>query len=98
MDENIKTFVIYVNSLNLGSKMINPARKAHIAQILTKKVTMPSKYANFANVFLKKLAKVVIEGTDINEYTIELVVGKQPLHKPIYNLGLIKFEILKTYI
>ena len=34
----------------------------------------------------------------MNEYTIELEEGKQPLFGPIYSLGPIELETLKTYI
>ena len=38
------------------------------------------------------------ENTGINEHVIELKVGKQPSYKPIYCLGLVELETLKTYI
>lgn len=40
----------------------------------------------------------LLENTGINEHTIELVKGKQPSYEPIYSLGLVELEILKTYI
>ena len=48
--------------------------------------------------FLKKLAEVLPEQTNINEHAIELVDGKQLLYRSIYNIGLVKLQILKTYI
>lgn len=38
------------------------------------------------------------ENTGINKHAIELVKGKQPSYGPIYSLGLVKLETLKTYI
>ena len=38
------------------------------------------------------------ENTGINEYAIKLEEGKQPPFGPIYNLGRIELEMLKTYI
>ena len=38
------------------------------------------------------------ENTGINEYAIELEEGKQPLFEPIYSLGPVELETLKTYI
>lgn len=40
----------------------------------------------------------LLEYTSIKDHAIELEWGKQPSHGPIYSLGLVKFEILKTYI
>ncbi len=38
------------------------------------------------------------ENTGINEYTIELIEGKQPLYGSIYILSPVELETLKTYI
>ena len=38
------------------------------------------------------------ENTGINEHAIELQDGKQPLYGPIYSLGPVELETLKTYI
>ena len=38
------------------------------------------------------------ENTGMNEYTIELVKGKQSPYSLIYSLELVKLETLKTYI
>ena len=38
------------------------------------------------------------ENTRMNEHAIKLEEGKQPLFRPIYNLGQVELEILKTYI
>ena len=74
-DENAEAFVVYVSSL--GSRMnIHSARKARLALLLTKKVTVPTEYLNFADVFLKNPAKVFPERTKGNEYAIKLEEGK----------------------
>lgn len=39
---------------------------------------------------------MLLEYTEINTYTINLKEGKQPLYRPIYCLGLIELETLKT--
>ena len=99
LDENIKAFVVHVSSLSLGSKMmIYPARKAEIALLLAKKVTVPAEYSDFADVFSKELAEVLPERTKINEHAIELEEGKQPPYGPIYSLGPVELKTLKTYI
>ena len=38
------------------------------------------------------------ENTGINKHAIELEVGKQPPYGPIYSLGPVELETLKTYI
>lgn len=38
------------------------------------------------------------KNTRINKYVIELEKDKQPLYRPIYSLGLVELETLKTYI
>ena len=77
---------------------IYPARKAQLALLLAKKVTMPTKYSDFADVFLEKSANVLLERTKANKHAIKLEEGKQPSYEPIYSLGLVEFEIFKTYI
>ena len=64
----------------------------------TEKVTMSTKYSDFANIFLEKVADVFPEQSGANEHPIELEKGKQPPYGPIYSLGPVEFEILKTYI
>ena len=45
LDKNIKAFMIHVSSLSLRSKIsTDPAQKAQIALLITKKVIMPAKY------------------------------------------------------
>ena len=77
---------------------IHLARKAQLALLLTKKVTVPVKYSDFADVFSKKSANVLPERTGVNEHAIELEEGKQPPYGPIYILAPIELETLKTYI
>ena len=97
LNENVEAFVVYVASVS--SKIITHlVRKAYIALFITKKVIILAEYTDFANVFLKKLAKVLFKQTDINKHTMKLVENKQPSYKLIYSLGQIKLETLKTYI
>lgn len=55
-------------------------------------------YFDFADIFSPKLAVEFSEYTKINNHTIDLINGKQSFYRPIYNLKLVKLEILKTYI
>ncbi len=59
---------------------------------------MLSEYADFADIFLPKLAAKLLEYTRINDHAIELVDDWQPLYGPIYNLGPVELETLKVYI
>ena len=74
------------------------SRKAHLALLLAKKVTVPKKYSDFANVFSEKSANVFSEQTRVNEYIIELEDGKQLPYGLIYSLSPVKLKTLKTYI
>ena len=95
LDENSKTFVIHIASVNPG---IHPDREAQIVSLLTKEVKIPKDYSDFTNVFLEEKTLVLSERTKLNEYTIDLEDGKQPCYRPIYSLGLVELETLKTYI
>ena len=47
---------------------------------------------------MAKNAAELPENTRMNEHAIKLEKGKQPLFEPIYSLGLVELETLKTYI
>ena len=97
LDENSKTFVVYVTSLNLVPG-IYPNREAQIAFLLTEEVKILDKYSDFTNVFSEEKALVLPERTELNEHAINLKDDKQPPYRPIYSLGPVELEILKTYI
>ncbi len=52
-----------------------PSRRAQITHLKVDEAPtkIPSEYADFANVFLPKLATELLEHTGINNYAIELV-------------------------
>ena len=88
---------MHVNSLR--SKItIHLARKAQMALLLAKKVIVSVKYLDFANIFLEKLANVLLEQIRVNKHVIKLEKSKQPSHGPFYSLELIWFKTLKNYI
>ena len=43
-----------------------------MALLLVKEVTVQAKYSDFADVFLEKLANILLEQTNVNEHAIEL--------------------------
>ena len=101
LDPEHEAFVVHIAALSvdLGDE-VHPSKRAQIAHLkadeaLTK---IPSKYADFADVFLPKLAAKLSEYTEINDYTIKLMNDWQSPYGPIYNLGPVELEILKAYI
>ena len=97
LDEKSETFVVHVISLN-RTPGIHPDRAAQIASLLAEEVRIPDKYSDFANVFSEEKALVLPEHTELNEHAIDLEDGKQPPYGPIYSLGPMELETLKTYI
>ncbi len=79
---------------------MHPSRRAQIAHLKANEAFFEvlSKYADFADVFLLKLAVELLEHTKINDHTIELVDNWQPPYSLIYSFGSIELEILKAYI
>lgn len=69
-----------------------------MALLLIKEIIMPMEYTDFADIFLKELAKVVAKRTSINKHAIKLVNNKQTLYGLIYSLGLVELKFWKTYI
>ena len=51
---------------------IYPAEKVQIALLLAKKVTILVKYLDFANIFLKKSANILLEQNRVYEHAIKL--------------------------
>ena len=75
LDENSETFVVHVASLNLTPK-IHPDKAAQIASLLVKKVKIPDKYSDFADVFSEAKVLVLPKRTKLNEHAISLEYGK----------------------
>ena len=96
LDNNIGVFKVHVSFLSLRSKMIiHPAQEAQIASLLVKKIIVPAKYSDFADIFSKELAEVLLECTGINKNTIKLEDSNQPPYGPIYSLGPVELKTLK---
>ena len=66
--------------------------------VLVKEVIVPDNYSDFADVFLEKLANVLLKRIGVNKHAIKLEEGKQPSYMPIYSLGPVEFKTLKIYI
>ena len=100
LDENSETFLVHVAALEapLAEMSIHPDREAQIVSLLTKKVTIPKEYSDFADVFSEENALVLPERTDLNKHAIEPESNKQTPYGPIYSLGPVELETLKAYI
>ncbi len=79
---------------------MHPSKRAQIAYLKVDEAPtkVPSKYADFADVFSPKLATELSEHTRINDHAIELVDDWQSPYGPIYRLGPVELETLKAYI
>lgn len=94
LNEDDETFVVQVAGI-MGLMIIHPFREAQIAS-LNVEITAPHAYSDFDNVFLKDSAAELSEPTGIEDHAIDLLDGKQPSYGPMYSLGPVELETLKT--
>ena len=97
LDKNIKAFIVCIAFFTLAITIYLTC-KAKIALLLAKKVTVLAKYLDFADVFLKKLAKVLPKQTGVIESTSRLEKRKQLVYEPIYSQRFVEFDTSKTCI
>ena len=96
LDPEHETFVVHVASFNLVR--VNLDQKSQIASLLTEEVKILGEYSDFTDVFSEEKALILPKRTKLNEHAIDLKDGKQPPYGPIYRLGPVELETLKTYI
>ena len=74
--------------------------KAQVGALLFNEASteVPAEYSDYSDIFSAEYAAELLENTRMNEYAIKLEEGKQPPFGPIYSLGPVKLETLKTYI
>ena len=79
---------------------MHPSQAAKIAALKYDEAPtqVPSKYTDYADVFFFDLAMELPKNTGIKEHVIELQDDKQSSYRPIYSLGPVELESLKTYI
>ena len=77
---------------------IHLSYQVQVASLTSKKTGILAEYSKFSNVFSSDSAVELPEYTGINNHPINLLDHKQPSYSPIYSLGLVELEILKTYI
>lgn len=85
LDENFKTFMMNVAALKALKMAIHPSRTAQVVSLKANKASTEIlfEYSDYADVFLTKLAIELPKHNNINDYTIKLKKGKQPLYGPI---------------
>ncbi len=101
LDPEHEAFVVHIAALSVDSgDEVHLSRRAQIAHLKADEAPtkVPSKYADFADVFLPKLAAELPEHTGIHDHAIELVDDRQPPYGLIYSLGPVELETLKAYI
>ena len=106
MDADSEIFVVHVAIKKQEKMPVHSEKQAQIqdkaqvkALLFDKAPTeVPAEYSNYSNVFLVENVAELPENTGMNKYAIELKEGKQPSFGPIYSLGPVEWETLKTYI
>jgi hypothetical protein len=59
--------------------------------------SFPNKYNNYADVFSEEEAGTLLDTLQVT-YIIQLVDGKEPPHRPLYNLSANELSILQKYL
>ena len=102
LDEESETFVVHIAALEalLAGIAIHFLQAAQILALIQDKalIKVPYKYTDYVDVFSFNLAMKLPENTGINKHVIKLQNGNQPPYGPIYSLGSVELETLKTYI
>ena len=72
--------------------------QAQVAALISEETGIPTEYSDFSNVLSSDSAAELPEYSGINDHPIDLLDDKQLLYGPIYSLGPVELETLKTYI
>ena len=100
LDPKYKVSIVHIAALSVDpDDEMHLLRKAQIVHLKADKAPtkVSSKYTDFADIFSPKLAAELPEN-GISNHAIELMDDQQPSYSPIYILGSVKLETLKTYI
>ena len=100
LDVDSETFVVHVAIREREEMPVHSERQAQVGALLFNEAPteVPAEYSDYSDVFSAEHAAELPENTGMNEHAIELEEGKQPPFGPIYSLGLVELETLKTYI
>ena len=79
---------------------VHSKKQAQVGALLFDKAPtkVPVEYSDYSNVFSAENAAELPENIEMNEHAIDLEEGKQLPFGPIYSLGPVELETLKTYI
>ena len=77
---------------------IHPSCQAQVAALTNEETVILDEYCDFSNVYSLDSTAELPEYTRINDHPINLLDNKQLHYGPIYNLGPVELEKLKTYI
>ena len=87
LDLEHETFIVHVAALSVDSgDEVYPSKRAQIVHLKADKAStkVPSKYTDFADLFLSKLAAKLPKYTRINNHAIELVDNQQLPYIQLY--------------
>ena len=98
LNKDDKNFVVHMVALSIVDSNIHLSWHIQIVLLQVEKVTIPSKYADYIDVFSSDSMAELPKHTDINDHLINLRDNKQSPYSPIYSLGLVELKTLKTYI
>ena len=100
LDVDSETFVLHVAIREREEIPVHSKRQAQVGALLFDEAPteVPAEYSDYNNVFSAENAAEFPENTGMNKHAIELEEGKQPPFGPIYSLGPVELETLKTYI
>ena len=99
LNANNETFVAHKAALAEPTTMpIHPSCQGQFAALTSEETRIPTEYSDFSNIFSSDSAAELPEHTRINDHPIDLLNDKQLPYGPIYSLGPVELEMLKTYI
>ena len=101
-DPEHETYIVHIASLRstpLTFLYVHPFWEPQIPSLIAEEAPtkVSAKYLDFADVFSPDLAMKLLKHTEINTHAIDLEESKQPPYEPIYSLGPVELETLKTY-
>ena len=95
-----KTFVVHVAIREREKMPVHSEKQVQVGALLFDEAPTEilAEYFAYSNVFSAENAVELPENTGMNEHIIELEDDKQPPFSPMYSLGSVELETLKTYI
>ena len=97
LNKEDETFVVHMAALS-GDSNVHASWQAQISSLNVEKVTIPSEYADYTDVFSSDSVVELPKHISINYHSIDLIDNKQSPYGPIYSLRPVELEMLKTYI